>query len=232
MSRICALCLALCLLFVLVACSNGTSVQTNEPNTTQAVGDVAELTETTASEPIKDSGFDFEIIPTEGTYEQRDMGDVPETVSLSELDFDTTYVYSINHYQDAAPNPQIINDTDYTAVKVWIQVDNNTPNEFVAYAHTVCEYRPLIRSIVDSNPALTLSIRLEYVDIEQVLIEDNYILLSNCDVGDIDTMGKFYLYNNTESVVTVQVDTGEYQLEPYAVLESSPTYKAAVIDIE
>lgn len=117
MSRICALCLALCFLFVLVACSNGTSVQTNEPNTTQTVEDVADLTETTASEPIKNSGFDFEIIPTEEIYEQKDMGDMPEIVSLSELDFDTTYVYSINHYQDVAPNPQIINDTDYTAIK-------------------------------------------------------------------------------------------------------------------
>ena len=95
MSRICALCLALCFLFVLVACSNGTSVQTNEPDTTQTVEDVADLTETTASEPIQNSGFDFEIIPTEETYEQKDMGDMPEIVSLSELDFDTTYVYSM-----------------------------------------------------------------------------------------------------------------------------------------
>lgn len=241
--------LVIVMVMSLAACGETPSKATNKVDpTNKVVEENLPSKETKEEKPIVETEVPTEPLETEATtepvtepvVEEVNMGAAPEIINLSELTMDTTYLY---HLEDIViPDedsfsllnvyPQLINDTEYTVLNVIIQINDEDSKNFTAYKHTAYTYVPLADAIIEHTELKTMRLTVQYIEVDQVLDPEQTVNLSDCEENVTIDMGtKNYLFNNTESTITVSSDGTEYVLLPYDILESSFTYVNTITKI-
>lgn len=241
--------LAIIMVMSLAACGETPSKATDKTDTAnKIVEENLPSKENKGEKPIIETEVPTESLETEAVtepttepvVEEVDMGATPEIINLSELTMDTTYLY---HLEDIVipeedsfsllnAYPQLINDTEYTVLNVIIQINDEDPKDFAAYKHTAYTYVPLADAIIEHTELKTMRLTVQYVEVDQVLDPEQTVNLSDYEENATIDMGtKNYLFNNTESTITVNSDGTEYVLLPYDILESSFTYVNTITKI-
>lgn len=247
MKKILAIILVLCLMLAITACSQELPSKANNNQSTadKVINNAPPNKLNKGEKPIVETNPTEELstAPTE-LIEDVDMGVAGETIYLSELEENRTYLFHIENaptlpedesqeFSMLNVQPNLVNDTEYTVLNVIIQINDGEPENFTAFKHTAYTYVPLANAILDHKEVKTLRLTVQPVDVEEVLDPEQTINLSECDLNvDIDMGTKNYLFNNTESTITVKSDSVEYVLLPYDILESSFTYVNTIVNID
>lgn len=247
MKKIVTIILALCLVVSMTACGTKTSSKTTDATVDKAVTGALtdKLNKGEKPTPAVTPTVETEA-PVENTIpvvEEIDMGVAEEIIYLSTLEEGKTYLFhienSLNMPEEADQefslmnaHPQLVNDTAHTVLNIIIQINDAEAENFTAFKHTAYTYVPLANAILNHEDVQTLRLTVQHMEIEDVLDPEQTINLSDCELNETIDMGaKNYLFNNTESTITVQSDTATYMLLPYDILETSFTYVNTIIEI-